>query len=130
MSDQKESKPTIGAIEWRDLTVENAGEVKDFYSKVVGWDSSGVSMGEYEDYCVNLPGTSETVAGICHARGENKNIPAQWLMYVRVESVADSIEQCIKLGGEVIEGPRKLSGSDFCIIKDPAGAVLALMSDS
>jgi predicted enzyme related to lactoylglutathione lyase len=122
-------KSKVGVIEWRDLTVDNAEEVKDFYSKVVGWDSSTLSMGDYDDYCVNLPGSDETIAGICHARGDNAKIPPQWLMYVRVESVMDSVKQCIDLGGAVIHGPLKQFGGDFCIIQDPAGAVLALLSD-
>ena len=122
-------KSKIGVIEWRDLTVDNAEQVKDFYSKVVGWDTSALSMGDYDDYCVNLPGTDETIAGICHARGGNTKIPAQWLMYVRVASFEDSVKQCIDLGGTVIDGPRKQFGGDFCVIQDPAGAILALLSD-
>ena len=123
------SKVKVGAIEWQDLTVASAGDVKDFYCNVVGWDSSAVSMGDYDDFSINLPGTGETVAGICHARGSNKNLPAQWLMYVRVADVAASAETCINSGGEVIEGPRKMGSGLFCVIRDPAGAVLALISD-
>ena len=36
MSDTVESKAKIGAIEWRDLTVNNAEQVRDFYCAVVG----------------------------------------------------------------------------------------------
>ena len=123
------AKPSnTGKIEWMDLTVEDASRVKDFYCSVVGWSSSEVDMGMYSDYNVNLPDTDTTVAGICHARGGNANIPSQWMIYVRVDSVADSAEQCEKRGGKVIDGPRRMGGSVFCIIEDPAGAVLALIS--
>ena len=107
MSGEKPPKSNIGVIEWHDLTVENAEQVKDFYTRVVGWDSSPASMGDYDDYNINLPGTEETLAGICHARGGNSGLPAQWMIYVRVESVSASAEQCLQLGGQVIEGPRK-----------------------
>ena len=40
----------IGQIEWRDLTINDAVGVKDFYSAVVGWTSEPVSMGEYDDF--------------------------------------------------------------------------------
>ena len=129
MAEQNDLKANIGAIEWHDLTVDNASEVRDFYTQVVGWQSSPVSMGDYNDYNINLADSGETVAGVCHARGSNSKLPAQWLIYVRVASATASAEQCLKLGGEVLDGPRKMGGSDFCVIKDPAGAVLALVSD-
>jgi len=42
MSDKP--RADIGAIEWRDLTVEDAEQVRDFYADVVGWQTVGVSM--------------------------------------------------------------------------------------
>ncbi len=86
-------------------------------------------MGSYTDFNINLPGTEDTVAGICHARGSNANLPSQWLIYVRVKSVAESASECEKLGGKILDPPRRMGGSNFCVIQDPAGAVLALLSD-
>jgi predicted enzyme related to lactoylglutathione lyase len=37
-------KADIGSITWFDLTVDNAEEIKNFYSKVVGWNSVPVKM--------------------------------------------------------------------------------------
>ena len=128
--DAPEKKPTnIGRIEWFDLTVEDASHLRNFYKSVVGWTSSDVPMGSYDDFNMNVPGTQDTVAGVCHARGMNRNLPTQWLIYVRVASVEESAEKCTKLGGKVLDGPRRMGGSNFCVIQDPAGAVMALMSD-
>ncbi|HJN97107.1 MAG: glyoxalase [Gammaproteobacteria bacterium] len=125
-----EDKPSnIGHIEWMDLTVVDASRVRDFYCSVVGWDNSEVDMDTYSDFNINLPGSFDTVAGVCHARGSNANLPSQWLIYVRVADVKDSAEKCQKLGGKVLDGPRRMAGSNFCVIEDPAGAVMALMSD-
>ena len=125
-----EEKPSnIGKIQWMDLTVPDAGQLQKFYTSVVGWSSNDVDMGSYSDFNLNLPGTEDTIAGVCHSRSNNDNIPSQWLIYVRVESVADSAERCKKMGGEVLDGPRRMGGSNFCVIKDPAGAVMALLSD-
>ncbi len=44
------TKQTIGGIGWRDLTCENAEGLRDFYEDVVGWQSSPVSMGDYNDF--------------------------------------------------------------------------------
>jgi len=125
---------SIGKIAWHDLSIENADDVKDFYSKVVGWDTGAVAMngdaaGEsYNDYNMNLPGTVETVAGVCHARGSNAKLPPQWIMYVGVEDANASAKECLALGGEIIDGPRDMGGSTYYYIKDPAGAVLAIYS--
>ncbi len=123
------NKNKIGTIGWHDLTVNDAESVKDFYSKVVGWDSSDHDMGEYVDYNIHLPNSDEVVAGVCHQRGVNNKIPPQWLMYVHVESVATSAEQCVANGGKVIDGPRMMGNLAFCIIQDPAGAVLAIICE-
>lgn len=123
-----QDKPKTGSIVWTDLTVKDADKVKDFYCKVIGWDSTDHDMGDYNDYNINLSGGGDTVAGICHARGSNANIPPQWMVYVQVDSVPDSAAKCAELGGKVIDGPRKLGDSDFCVIQDPEGAVIALIS--
>lgn len=118
----------IGTILWQDLTVKNAEKVKDFYQHVVGWDTSPVSMGDYNDYSVVTPNSKETVGGICHAKGANEHIPAQWLLYVQVEDVKESIARCVSLGGKLVDGPRSMNDHQFCVIQDPEGAVIALMS--
>ena len=121
--------PVIGQIEWLDLTVNDASRVKNFYSSVVGWKSDDVDMGSYSDYSIHTPEGRDTVAGICHARGPNANLPSQWLVYVRVASVQESADTLKRLGGEVLDGPRRMGGSNFCVIKDPEGAVMALLSN-
>ena len=120
------SQPAIGQITWRDLTVPNAQEVRDFYSGVVGWGWSGQNMGGYDDFNMLSPETGETVAGICHARGSNAHLPPQWLVYITVADVDASAERCRKLGGKVLDGPRTMGDARFCVIQDPAGAVAAL----
>lgn len=125
----KEKPVNIGRIEWIDLTVPDAGHLRNFYKSVIGWTSSDVPMGSYDDFSMNMPGTQNAVAGVCHARGMNRNLPSQWLIYVRVANITESAAQCTKLGGKILDGPRRMGGSNFCVIQDPAGAVMALMSD-
>jgi uncharacterized protein len=117
--------PSIGTISWVDLTVDDAAGVRDFYKKVVGWTSSDVPMKGYNDYGMNPPG-GEMVAGICHARGTNADLPPQWLVYINVADVDASATRCREAGGEVLVEPRAMGGGRFCVIRDPAGAVCAL----
>ena len=119
--------PPVGSIAWQDLTVPNAPEARDFYCQVVGWTYTDHDMGDYNDYNINLPDGSQTVAGICHARDGNANVPPHWLVYIVVADVAQSANKCVELGGKVIDGPREMGGQTFCVIQDPAGAVAALI---
>jgi uncharacterized protein len=118
-------KKGIGTIAWRDLTVNNAEEIKDFYCNVVGWEASPHDMGDYNDFDIKTP-EGETVTGICHAKDTNANIPPQWLMYVKVANVKKSAEICVENGGKVLDGPRMMGQMLFCVIQDPAGAVIAI----
>lgn len=122
-----ENRNVVGSITWTDLTIENAEEVKNFYSEVVGWKAEPVDMGGYSDFNMNVPTNGEAVAGICHARGGNADLPPQWLIYITVENVEKSAARCVELGGKVIAEPKGMSGSDrYCVIQDPSGAVAAL----
>ena len=121
-----ENKFEVWSIIWTDLTVENAEEVKKFYQEVVSWKSTPEDMGGYFDYHMSTPESGKRVAGICHSRGPNKDLPPQWLVYMIVEDMDRSISRCIKLGGKVVAGPKELGPSRFCVIQDPAGAVAAL----
>jgi hypothetical protein len=120
-----DSTKGVGVISWFDLTVENADEARDFYEKVVGWTSSQVEMGGYSDFNMETP-EQETVAGICHARGENADLPAHWMIYINVADLDASVAACERLGGQVISPSRQVGGGRCAIIRDPAGACAAL----
>jgi len=121
-------KNPVGQIGWRDLTVPDAAKIRDFYSRVVGWRSEPVDMGGYSDFNMFPPAAgSDPVAGVCYAREGNANLPAQWLIYITVADLDESIRHCIELGGKVINGPRQAGNQRYCVIQDPAGAVCALI---
>ena len=122
-----ESAAKVGSITWRDLTVEDAEQIRDFYKAVVGWESEDVDMGGYSDFGMNMPG-GECVAGICHARGENAQMPPQWMVYITVADLDESIRNCRQMGGKLRTQVRSMgSHGRFCVIEDPAGAVAALI---
>ena len=120
------SEPKAGVISWHDLTVTDAGQLRDFYAAVTGWDVEPVAMGDYDDYCMVPPGADAPVAGICHARGANAELPPQWLMYVTVENLDQSLAECRARGGEAIGAIRSMGADRYCVVRDPVGAVLAL----
>lgn len=122
MSDEK----TIGMIAWHDLTVPDAEKVRDFYMQVAGWRFDGVDMGGYQDYCMVASGSGETVAGVCHARGINADVPPQWLIYINVPDIEAAAKKCTQNGGSIVVATRSSGPGKMCVIRDPAGAVCAL----
>lgn len=128
MSKEPESIP--GTIVWVDLTVPNAEDVRDFYSNVVGWESKPIPMGKYDDFAMSPPGGGDATAGICHAQGVNDDLPAQWLLYITVSDLEKSMAACKTSGGEIVAGPKNYGDrARYCVIKDPAGAVMALFEE-
>lgn len=120
----------IGTLAWYDLTVSNADQVRDFYASVVGWKVNPVDMGDYQDYSMQLPDSGADVAGVCHARGENSDMPAQWMMYFKVANLDESLQQVLARGGEMLTGEKSFGGSTrYAVIKDPAGAVCAIYQE-
>lgn len=123
-------KPEPGTINWHDLTLENAGELKEFYKAVAGWEVQEIPMKngdeQYFDYAMK-DSNGNGAGGICHAKGMNTGIPAQWMMYISVENINESVAQAKNLGGKVLKEYTSKEGSlMYAMIQDPAGAVFAL----
>ena len=119
-------KNQVGAISWTDLTVPDAVRVSDFYAAVVGWETMGIDMGGYQDFCMMPPGSKKPAGGICHARGDNQNLPAQWLVYITVADLRASLKTCLAQGGKIVAPLRDMGMGKMAVIQDPAGAVAAL----
>ena len=121
------NSPRTGVIKWADLTVDDAEAVRDFYSAVVGWGYSGFDVGGREDYVMTNSESGDAAAGICNQAGEIEGLPQQWLVYVTVEDLDDSIAACGEHGGKVVFGPKESETMGrWCVVEDPAGAVMAL----
>jgi predicted enzyme related to lactoylglutathione lyase len=120
-----------GRIAWLDLTVADAAHTRDFYQDVVGWSAEDVKMedaaGHYADYALcTAEGTA--VAGVCHARGVNRDLPPVWLICLPVGDLDGSLARAREEGGEVVDVRRGSTGEcTYAIIRDPVGACLALV---
>ena len=117
----------IGTIGWIDLTVENAVDVKNFYSKIAGWKEHAVPMGDYDDFAMIPKDSENPVSGICHRKGNNADIPSGWILYIIVENIESAAAEVKSLGGEVITDVKNYGDQGkYVYIKDPSGATCAL----
>lgn len=122
-----EPAPRPGTLIGFDLTVQDAESIRDFYASVVGWKPVPFPMGDHEDYFMGTA-DGQVVAGVCHARGVNADLPPQWLTYVVVADLDESLRRSAAAGGTQVGAIRGGDGDTrFAVIRDPAGAHLALM---
>lgn len=125
---QTKPNPKLGTVGWLDLTVDDAGRLRDFYAAVCGWTPKGVAMGEgtYEDFAMQ-DADGRAVAGVCFRRDENAKLPPVWIPYVVVEDLDASVAAAIERGAGVIDD-RRPHGGTMVVLKDPAGAVFSLFA--
>jgi uncharacterized protein len=118
-----------GSVGWLDLTVKDPGPLLGFYQRVLGWTVEPVPMndalGAYDDYLLK-DSAGAPVGGLCHGRGNNQGLPPVWLTYVRVADMTAALAAVQQGGGQVLNGPRGAGGGQMAVIRDPAGAILAL----
>jgi len=114
-----------------DLTVADAMATRDFYQDVVGWSAQDVHMedtaGQYADSAL-CTGDGTAVAGVCHARGVNQDLPPVWLICLPVGDLSESLVRAREGGGEVVD-VRKGAGGEhtYAVVRDPVGACMALV---
>ncbi len=109
-----------GRVAWLDLTVDDATTSRDFWFHVGGFDGvEAVSMGPYNDFALTSDGN--TIAGVCHRRGPNAQLPPVWLVYLRVADLEQAVAEARERGGEVIS-----ERDGFAVIRGPGGAVAAV----
>ncbi|WP_035456568.1 VOC family protein [Algoriphagus terrigena] len=129
MTQKSKKNYPIGSIVSADLTVPHATELRDFYAQVIGWEPEGLRMGSDPDYMdyVMKDAEGNWAGGLCHARGVNSDIPPQWMVYIQVKDIGESVEKCKNLGGKVIKESFDKSGNYlYAMLEDPMGAVLAV----
>ena len=120
----------VGHIAWLDLTITNAASTAEFYKQVVGWSVQDLAMKheaiDYADYLMQGP-NGKAIAGVCHARGVNLELPPVWLLYLPVGDMQESLRLVPELGGTVL---RSIKGKDgayvYAAIQDPVVAVFAI----
>ncbi len=128
-----------GIFGWNELMTTDVQGAKDFYSRVIGWTSHDVKMGDptkaaepgEASYTLWTIGDMQ-VGGAMKLEGPGMdNVPPHWMCYVSVAEVDKVVEKAKAHGGKVIAGPMDIEKiGRFYIIADPQGAVLGLGSST
>lgn len=103
---------------YADLSTYTPTKTIAFYENVFGW-----TYHKFEDYYTAYLGTTE-VSGLYETPEKFKQMrmPHFWMSYIRVNSVAATVQKAKKLGG-IIELESKLYANEkIALIRDPLGA--------
>ena len=115
--------PKHGDFCWYELSTNDAEAAKKFYGELFGWEYKGgdVEGAPYNEIMAN----GRPVGGI-HQMGGG---PPQWVAYVAVSDVDASAKRVEELGGKVSVPPMDIPNvGRFCMINDPAGAMISLIT--
>jgi len=119
--------PTHGTFCWNELASTDAEAAKKFYTELLGWtlkESNAVGM-VYNEVVVG----GQHIGGMYQMGPEYGDAPSHWIAYVAVEDVEASAKRVEELGGKVCVPPTDIPKTGrFCVITDPAGATLSLIT--
>ena len=118
-----------GLFSMHELITTDLASAKEFYGGLFGWTFTETKTIHGNPYLlVHREGT--IIGGMMLKDGNAPDdvIPC-WDLYITVDDVEASAEMVEKLGGEVILPPTDVPNvGRFCVIKDPQGIGLNLIS--
>ena len=112
-------------VGWNELSTPDPAAARQFYGDLFGWTSDEfMPMGEYGEYrFFDHRGTR-----IGAVSGVVSGAPQGWRYYIRVPSIAKSVEAVKAGGGTIAMGPMDVPGGDHIVIgHDPQGAEFAVV---
>ncbi|HHJ15743.1 MAG TPA: VOC family protein [Gammaproteobacteria bacterium] len=116
-----------GAFSWNELMTTDVEAAKAFYGSLFGWTLEGMQTNDMA-YTMAKAGDRE-VAGLMAMPPEAGTMPPTWGAYVTVDDVEASAKQAEALGGKIMLAPRDIPDvGRFCVICDPQGATLSLIT--
>ena len=124
--DPSDAMPQPGEWAWLDLMAKNPHRQAEFYQGIASYDVRRDKRGlEDNDYL--LFSNQVPRAGVVSLPG-SKVLP-NWLPYVRIKNVEDTITKVTRFGGKVVFEPNtRVFNGRLAIITDPSGAALGVVN--
>jgi len=113
---------------WYELMTKDAGAAGAFYRQVVGWTTAPSAPGS--PYTV-FSADGVAVGGMAELTDSDRasGIKPQWIGYMPVDNVDDSVAQLVKAGGALHGAIEDVPGVlRRALVNDPQGALFALFT--
>jgi len=121
-------KPVHGTFCWNELVTRDTAKAEKFYTELLSWKAETSDMPGMK-YTVFKAGNTQAAGAMDMPADVPKELPAHWMAYIAVDDVDALAKKTTELGGKVLHGPQDVPEvGRFCIIQDPTGAVVSLMT--
>ena len=111
-----------GSFCWTELATSDAASSTKFYTQLFGWTTNEIPISDGMFYVI-LQRDGLSVAALY----ETKDVPPNWLSYVNVTSVDESLAKAKELGANVVAGPMDVfDAGRMGVLTDPQGAPFGL----
>ncbi len=122
-----------GTFSWCELLTTDVEGAKKFYTELLGWTVEPVThdCGDSDEaFVYNLVKVDGTeVGGIMAVPAQAQGMPPTWGTYVTVDDVDAAAVKVQDLGGKVVVPLQDIPDvGRFCVIQDPQGAALTLIT--
>ncbi len=119
--DPPDAGTSAGEWMWVDLFTRDGRAANVFYGALAGYKAQTVKTGGDHSYNL-LTRNGRAFAGVVELRWEE--VESNWLPYVRVDDLGETIRRATKLGGILI-----LRHENVAVIADPSGGVFGIQMD-
>jgi predicted enzyme related to lactoylglutathione lyase len=125
--DPEDFLPDAGDWIWIQLLSRDAGKAAQFYQDIGGYKIvENTQSTRLSDYVLTSSGYAR--ATVRTIPKDQDQVRPNWLLFVRVSSITESVAKARQLGGQVLLEPKDdlLSGK-VAVISDPSGAAIGLV---
>jgi predicted enzyme related to lactoylglutathione lyase len=116
-----------GAFSWFELMTKDPAAAKNFYTKLFGWDTEEMPMGD-GTYTIVKVG-DEGVGGIMAMPPDAQSMPPHWGIYITVDDVDATAKLAQELGAKTVVPLTDIPEvGKFYAFQDPQGAVISVVT--
>lgn len=126
-------KPKHGEFMWNELMTRDDIRAVEFFERLLGWGHNDWPLPPESGGGVYrlMTNGGKSVAGFMKMTEPQfpLAIPPHWMSYIAVDNVDKRFDLALSLGAEIVHPPSDIPQvGRFCIIKDPTGALISLMT--
>jgi|SRR5882724_1006812 len=124
------TRPKIGEVGWNELVTTDTKAAAGFYGKLFGWQADpftpqGMPAGAPPYTLFKIDPNSMGIGGMMQTM--HPDMPSQWIPYVVVENVDQSLAKANKLGAKTCVPVMSIGEiGRIAVITDPQGATIGL----
>jgi hypothetical protein len=117
-----------GAFCWVELGTTEPEAAKTFYGGLFGWTPDDMPMGPGRYYTMwKLAGLELGAMYQLSAEMLAQGVPPNWMLYVSVGSVDETLARVAAAGGQAVAGPFDVADAGrMAVVQDPQGAAVGL----